>query len=146
MALVRWDPFAELFRVQDQMNRLFDDSRRRSGPRELAGAWTPAVDIYEDQESFVVKAELPEVDGKDVDIRLDSNTLTIAGERKLEREEDKESYHTVERCHGKFSRSFTLPDTVDQDKVTAEASNGVLRVVLPKKPETKPREIEIKVA
>jgi len=127
MALMHWDPFAELFR-----NR--------------STSWTPAVDIFEDGESYVVKVELPEVDAKEVDIRLDSDTLTITGERKLERDEDKERYHTIERFYGKFSRRFHLPETVEQDKIAAEARDGVLRIVLPKKAETKPREIQVEVA
>ena len=147
MALVRWEPFADLLRVQHQMNRRYYDGARRSGrERSLEATWSPPVDIYEDTENFVVKAELPEVDPKSVDIRLDQNTLTISGERTLEGAEEKDQYHTIERFYGKFSRSFNLPDTVDQGKVVAEAKDGVLRVVLPKKPETQAREIEIKVA
>jgi len=147
MALVRWDPFADLFRVQDQMNRLFADvSRRRTREPALDASWAPPVDIFEDNENFVIKVELPEIDAKNVDIHLENNTLTLTGERKLERDESKDQYHAIERFYGKFSRSFTLPDSVDQDKVTARAGDGVLRLVLPKKPETKPRAIDVKVA
>ena len=115
------------------------------GERSLDATWTPAVDIMEDPENFVIKAELPEMAKKDVHISLENTTLTLSGERKLERDESKDNDHTIERFYGKFSRSFTLPDTVDRSKVEAEMQDGVLRVTLPKRPETKPRSVDIKV-
>jgi len=146
MSLVRWDPFNDLFKIQDQMNRVFEDyTNRRQREKALDATWAPAVDVYEDTERFVIKAELPEISAKDVDIRLENNVLKISGERKLERDEKKDQYHTIERFYGRFSRSFTLPDTVDQEKISAETKDGVLTISLPKKPETKPRAIQIKV-
>ena len=146
MAIVRWSPFSDLLKVQDEMNRLFDDAtRRRTDERSLDAAWAPAVDIFEDAEAYVIKAELPEMAKKDVNISLENNTLTLSGERKLERDEKKDQYHTIERFYGRFARSFTLPDVVDREKVGAEMKDGVLRVTLPKRAETKPRAIDIKV-
>lgn len=146
MSLVRWKPFSDLVTLQDQLNRLFEDSGRRGvAERSLDAAWTPAVDVLETPEAYVIKAELPEIKSKDVSIHLENNVLTLSGERKLEQEDNKDNYHTIERFHGRFSRSFSLPGSVDQDKVVAEAKDGVLRINLPKKPESKPKAVEIKV-
>jgi len=146
MAIMRWSPFADLIRVQDQMNRVFDDAMRRpSDEPSLDRAWSPPVDIYEDSEGFVIKAELPELKKSDITLKVEDNTLTLSGERKFENEETKENYHTIERFYGKFSRSFSLPDTVDQAKIAAKSKDGVLRIDLPKKAETQPRSVEISV-
>lgn len=148
MTLVKWDPFKELLRMEERMDRLFGDNflRPTLGEREITGEWLPPVDIYEDAEGVVIKAELPEMDMKDIDVKIEDNTLRIRGERKLEREDKKDNYHRIERYYGSFSRSFTLPSTVDQEKVKATYDRGVLRIALPKKEETKPRKIKIEVS
>jgi len=145
MAITRYEPFRDLFRLQDQLFKTFGEaygSREESG---LTGAWTPAVDVYEDNDAITVKVELPEVDAKDVDIQVEANQLTIRGERKLEKSENRDSYHRIERTYGMFSRSFALPNTVDTEHISAESKDGVLRVVLPKRAETKPRQIKVQV-
>ncbi len=153
MAIVRWEPFRDLMGLQERMNRLFDDSwRARSGGGAqeddwaLGGAWAPAVDIYEKDGAIVLKAEIPGVDPKDVDVRVENNTLTLRGERKFDEEVKRDNYHRVERAYGGFSRSFTLPNVVDTEKIKAEFKDGVLRLVLPKREEAKPKQIEIHVA
>lgn len=142
--LTRWDPFRDLARLQDEMSRLFDD---RLGYRagESVG-WTPACDIYEDADEVLVRFELAGVDPKDVEIRFENGVLTLKGERKLEKEENRENYHRVELSYGTFTRSFSLPGTVDSEKIRAESKNGVLMVHLPKKPEAKPKSIQVKVS
>src|SRR5437773_9429999 len=130
MAIVRFEPFREL---QDRMNRLFTESYRGQAGEEdwaLGGTWAPAVDIYEQDNTIVIKAELPGVDPKDVDIRLDNNILTIKGERKLDNEVKKENYTRVERAYGVFTRSFTLPTVVDPSAIKAEFKEGVLKITL----------------
>lgn len=151
MAIVRL-PARDLGNLQDRMNRLFDESFRGVAPRPgaeedwaLGGSWAPAVDIYEQEGNIVLKAEVPGVDPKDVDILVENNVLTLGGERKFDADVKKESYHRVERSYGTFTRSFTLPNVVDTDKIKAEYKEGVLRVTLPKKDEAKPRQISISV-
>jgi HSP20 family protein len=152
MAIVRWEPFRDLLSLQDRMNRLFDESYRttqRGGSEDewaLGGSWAPAVDIYEQGTDIVLKAELPGVDPKDVDIRLENNVLSLRGQRKLESEVKRENYHRVERSYGTFSRSFTLPTVVDQASIKAEFKDGLLRLTLPKREEAKPKQIQIQVA
>ena len=147
MAIVRNDPFRDLFNLQDQLFRTFDQTygRRERDESALAASWSPLVDVFEGNDGITLKVELPEVDPKDVDIQLEGNTLTLKGERKLENEEKREGYHRIERTYGTFSRSFTLPNTVDIEHVTAESKDGVLRVFLPKKAETRPRQIKVSV-
>jgi HSP20 family protein len=151
MAIVRWEPFRDLVSIQDRMNRIFDDAFRaapRAGAEDdwaLGGTWAPAVDIFEKDGSIVLKAELPGVDPKDVDVRVENNVLTLRGERKFESEVKREQYHRVERAYGSFSRSFTLPNVVDTDHIKAEFKDGVLRVNLPQKEEAKPKQISIAV-
>jgi HSP20 family protein len=133
------------------MNRLFDEAFR-GAPRgsedewALGGSWAPVVDIFEQEGSIVLKAELPGIDPKDVDIRVENNTLTLRGERQLDNEVKRESYHRVERSYGSFARSFSLPNVVDVEKIKAEYKDGVLRVTLPKKEEAKPTQISINVS
>ena len=152
MAIVRWEPFRDLVGLQERMNRLFHDSyrgaSRETGEDDwaLGGSWAPAVDIFEHEGNIVLKAELPGVDSKDVDILVENNVLTLRGERKFDNEVKRESYHRVERSYGAFSRSFTLPTVVDTDKIKAEFNEGVLRVTLPKREEAKPKQISISVA
>jgi HSP20 family protein len=149
MAIVRFDPFRDLMTLQERMNRIFDESYR--GARTtgddwaLGGSWAPAVDIYEHEGNIVLKAELPGIDSNDVDIRLENNVLTLRGERKVDHEVKQENYHRVERAYGSFSRSFTLPSIVDQEKIKAEYKDGVLELTLPKREEAKPKQISIKV-
>ena len=145
MAITRYDPFRDLFRLQDQLFKTFGEAYGTREEGGLTGAWAPAVDVYEDNDAITLKVELPEVDAKDVDIQVEANQLTIRGERKLENAENRDGYHRIERTYGAFSRSFTLPSTVDTEHISAESKDGVLRVVLPKRAETKPRQIRVQV-
>lgn len=141
--LTRFEPFRDLARLQDEMGRMFGDDRLfRAG--ESVG-WTPACDIYEDEEAVTLRFELAGVDPKDVEVRFENGVLTLRGERKLEHEEKRENYHRVELGYGTFTRSFTLPSTVDAEHIRAEAKNGVLAVTLPKRAEAKPRAIQVKI-
>jgi len=148
MALIRFDPFRELDSFRSQMNRLIDDS---FGPAKggddsmLSRGWAPKVDIFEDQDNITVTAELPGMEQKDVEVRIEDATLIIKGERKLEHEEKKDNYHRIERSYGSFSRSFSLPTNLALDKVEAKMDKGVLKVMLPRKEEAKPKQIEVKV-
>ncbi len=150
MAIVRFEPFRDLLSIQDRMNHLFDGAFRgvaRGAEDEglTSGSWAPAVDIFEQEDRIVLKAELPGLDPKDVDIRVENNTLTLRGERRVENEVKQEDYRRVERSYGTFSRSFTLPSVVDLEHIKAEFQNGVLNLTLPKKAEAKPRQISINV-
>ena len=140
--MARWEPFRDLARLQDEVNRLFDD--RAYGSTESVG-WTPPCDIYEDEEAVTLRFELAGVDPKDVDVRFENGVLTVKGERKLEREDKRENYHRIERSYGTFTRSFSLPGSLDPERIKAEARNGVLNVTLPKKAEAKPRAIQVKI-
>lgn len=147
MALVKYNPLRELRTMQEQMNRLLNLSWNHdiSGEEMKEGIWQPPVDIYETEDSIVIKAELPDVEQKDIDVRIEDNTLTLKGERKHESEVKKENYHRIERYYGSFQRSFSLPATIDQEKVLASCEKGVLTISLPKKEETKPKQINIEV-
>lgn len=147
MAIIRTDPFRDLLALQDQLFRTFDSAYRGRERDEapMTAAWSPLVDVFEDQDGISLKVELPEVDAKDVDILVEGNTLTLRGERKLENEDKREGYHRIERTYGAFSRTFTLPSTVDAEHIRAESKDGVLRIVLPKKAEMKPRQIKVGV-
>lgn len=111
----------------------------------FAGSWAPAVDIYEDDQGIVLKADLPEVDPKDVEVRIEDNTLYIKGERKMEKEIDENNYHRIERSYGSFARSFVLPHTVSAEKIGADYKNGVLKITMPKREESKPKQIKVNV-
>jgi HSP20 family protein len=139
----RWNPARDFARLQDEVNRLFDTGLGRSTTESYG--WTPAVDVFEDTEGVTFKFDLPEVEGKDVDVRLEDGVLTVRGERKLEREEKREGYHRIERAYGTFARSFTLPATLEAEKAVAEHKNGVLRIFVPKRAEAKPKSINVKV-
>ncbi len=147
MSMTRWEPFRGLNTLQEQVNRLFEDSfaRSRSTQAELA-SWAPAVDIYETENEVVVKADLPDVQEKDIDVRVENSTLTIRGERKFNNEVHEENYLRVERAYGTFTRSFSLPNTVNAEAIHAEYRNGVLSVRMPKREETKPKQIKISVS
>jgi len=146
MSVTRWEPFRNLSTLQEQVNRLFEDNftRGRSGQAELA-SWAPAVDIYETENELVVKADLPEVQDKEIDIRVENNMLTIRGERKFSNEVHEDNYLRVERAYGSFARSLSLPNTVNTEAIKAEYKNGVLTVQMPKREETKPKQIKIGV-
>jgi HSP20 family protein len=149
--MVRWDPFREFAQLQDRINRAFSDTYGRSGAGEEAlltgGAWVPPVDIYENgNHELVLKAELPDMTREDIDITVDNGTLTIKGEKKLSGDVREEQFHRIERRYGVFSRTFSLPQTVDTAKVGAEYRNGVLTVRLPLREEAKPRQIKVDVA
>ncbi len=151
MTIVRWEPFRDLVNLQDRMNRLFGETYRgstRTGDDEwaLGGSWAPAVDIYEKDGNIVLTAELPGIEPKAVDIRVENNVLTLQGERKFDQELQKDSFHRVERAYGSFTRSFTLPTVVDTEKIKAEFKEGVLKLTLPKKEEAKPKQIQVQVA
>lgn len=149
MAIVRFDPFRDLMTLQERMNRLFEESRTGRGEGEdwaLGGSWAPLVDIFERDGQIVLKAELPGVDPKDVDIRVENNILTLRGERKWDNELKRDNCHRVERAYGSFARSFTLPSVVDTQRIKAEYKDGVLSVALPKREEAQPRQIQIQTA
>jgi HSP20 family protein len=141
--LTMWSPWRELARAQEEQSRLLEDRFVFRAGESLG--WTPATDIYEDEEGLTLKFELAGVEPKDVDIRFENGVLTIKGDRKLEKEEKKENYHRVELAYGAFNRSFSLPATVDAEKIAAESKLGVLVVRLPKKAEAKPKSIQVKV-
>lgn len=143
MVVAKWEPLKDLMALQERMNKLFEDTFARGAQQE--GVWTPAVDILEKTDEIILKMELPEVDQKDIDIKVEGNVLTIRGERKLEEGTKREDYHRLERPYGTFSRSFSLPNTVEQERVRATHKDGVLRVILPKKEETKPKQIKVEV-
>ncbi|MGE0405981.1 MAG: Hsp20/alpha crystallin family protein [Candidatus Korobacteraceae bacterium] len=149
MAITRWDPFRELNLLQDRMNRLFQDSWGQQGVHGEEGLPTPSfvppVDIYEDEQSIVVKAEIAGIKPEDIDIRVENNTLTLRGERKFEKEQKEENFHRVERRYGSFYRAFTLPNTVETDKVQADYNSGILEIRLAKRAEAKPKQIKVNV-
>ena len=141
----RWEPFRGVSTLQDQINRLFTGTLERAGEESSLTAWAPAVDIYETEHELVVKADLPDVDPKDLDIRVENNVLTIRGERKFEKEVNEENYLRVERAYGAFARSFTLANTVNSDAIKADYQNGVLTLSIPKREEAKPKQIKVNV-
>jgi HSP20 family protein len=146
--LTRWEPFREFSTLQDRMNRLFRDSYNSEAGRDeslTASSFAPAVDVYEDEHQVSLKIEVPGIDEKDIDVRIENNTLTVHGERKIEKEEKEENYRRVERQYGSFTRTFTLPTTVDSEKVQANYDKGVLKIALPKKAEAKPKQIKVNV-
>ncbi len=144
MTLVRWDPFRNLLTLQERMNRLFDESLHRGDTESFdRGTWTPPVDIYETEQEVVLVTEIPGMDEKDVEIEVRDNVLTLKGERVMEKSVNQESYHRVERAYGHFSRSFTLPQTVDNEKITATYNKGVLEIKMPKTQKAKPQQIKI---
>ncbi len=148
MALIRWDPFREMSSLQERMNRLMSDFRTRTPwtEEEMAqGAWVPAVDIYETKDSIVLNVELPGVTKEEISLEVKDNTLTLRGEKKMEKDVKEESYHRMERTYGSFMRAFTLPSTVQQEKVKARFKDGILEVSIPKAEEAKPKQIKVDV-
>ena len=146
-AITRWDQSRGLTSLQDQVNRLFEDNftRDRSGHADLA-TWAPPVDIYETENELVLKADLPGLQDKDIDVRVENNMLTIRGERKFEKDVNEDNYLRVERAYGPFTRSFSLPNTVSSESVRAEYHNGVLTLRMAKLEESKPKQIKISVS
>jgi HSP20 family protein len=146
--LTRWEPFREFSTLQDRINRVFRDSYSGASQDDslTTSSFTPAVDVYEDEHKVTLKIEVPGIDEKDIDVRLENDTLTVHGERKIEKEEKEENYRRVERQYGSFTRTFTLPQTVDSENVSASYDKGVLNISLPKKAEAKPKQIKVNVA
>jgi HSP20 family protein len=145
--LTRWEPFREFSPMQDRLNRLFRESYNPERPEEAltTTSLAPPVDIYEDEHNITLKIEVPGIDEKDIDVRIEGNTLTVHGERKLEKEEKEENFRRVERHYGSFTRSFTLPGSVDPGQVSADYDKGVLKIKLPKKAEAKPQQIKVNI-
>jgi HSP20 family protein len=146
MNIVRYDPFRELHSLQDEMTRLFAGVAPRSGNRDEVsfGAWNPSVDIFEDKDKLVLEAELPGMKRDDFELSVENNVITLKGERRFEKKTNEDNYHRVERSYGSFTRSFTLPQTVSSEGAEAEFKDGILKVTLPKREDTKARKIEIK--
>jgi HSP20 family protein len=144
MAITRWDPFRDVVALQNRVNSLFREMNEGDNPLTTA-SFVPAVDIYEDAKKVVLKLEVPGMEEKDLDIRVENNTLTVKGERKLEKEEKEENFHRIERRYGSFYRAFTLPSTVDTENVQASYNAGVLKLELNKKPEAQPKQIKVNV-
>jgi HSP20 family protein len=143
--LTRFEPYREFATLQDRLNRLFQNSFGESQDSLTTSSFSPAVDVYEDEHTVNLKIEVPGIDEKDLDIRVENNTLTVHGERKFEKEEKEENFRRVERQYGSFTRSFTLPQTVDSENVSANYDKGVLKISLPKKAEAKPKQIKVNV-
>lgn len=148
MAIVRWEPFRDLMTGHREFDRFFKEAFNPFwGEGELSTrTWAPPVDIFENENNIVLKAELPGVDPKDVDVKVEDNTLYLKGERKFEKEVNNENYHRVERSYGSFARSFSLPNSINAEKVKAEYKDGLLTLTLPKREEAKPRSIKIDVS
>jgi HSP20 family protein len=144
--LTRWEPFREFSTLQDRMNRLFRDTYGSEEDSLTSTSFAPPVDVYEDEHNITLKVEVPGIDEKDIDVRLENNVLSVHGERKFENEEKEENYRRVERRYGSFTRTFTLPNTVDAENVTANYDKGVLKIQLAKKSEAKPKQIKVNVS
>lgn len=147
MAIVKWEPLKDFVTLQDRMNQFLSDTLNNyeTENSRLVQDWVPAVDVYEDAEAIQLKAELPGMEMKEIEVRIENNALEIRGEKKIEQTEKKENYHRIERVFGRFSRSFRLPNTVAQDKIKAKYDRGILTITLPKREETKPRSITVQV-
>jgi len=142
--ITRWDPFRELTTLQDRMNRLFNDQfSGMTRDEALTGSFVPPVDVYEDENAIQVRMEVPGIEEKDIDIQLENQVLTVRGERKFEKEEKEENFHRIERRYGSFTRSFTLPATVNPEDVSADYEKGVLKIRLAKRAEAKPKQIKV---
>jgi|SRR5690348_10964381 len=148
MAIVRWEPFRDLLTTQDRFNRLFNQTFSNVFGEEdgKVGTWSPAVDIYETEQSVVLKAELPGIDPKDVEVLVENNTLYLRGQRKFESEVKEENYHRIERSYGSFTRTFAVPGTLNAENVSAEYKGGVLALTMPKREGAKPKTIKISVS
>ena len=138
MSLTHFDPLASVRLFEDAFTRMVNEPR-------ATRPWSPAVDIYETENELVRKADLPDVDLKDIDVRVENQTLSISGERKFEQENTGKGYHRIERSYGSFMRSFAVPNSFDTEKIAADFKNGVLSVTLPKKEAAKPRQVKVEV-
>jgi HSP20 family protein len=143
--LSQFEPFRGASTLQEQINRVFNNVLERGTEESNLTSWAPAVDIFETEHELVVKADLPDVDAKDLDIRVENNILSIRGERKFEKKVSEDKYLRVERAYGSFSRSFSLANTVNSEAIKADYSNGVLTLTIPKREEAKPKQIKINV-
>lgn len=144
-AINRWEPFRGATTLQEQVNRLFNDVFDRGQNASSLSTWAPAVDIYEGEHELVVKADLPDIDPKELDIRVENNVLTLRGERKFEKNVNEDNYLRVERTYGAFSRSFSLANTVNPEAIKADYQNGVLTLSIPKREEAKRKQIKVNV-
>jgi len=144
MTISRWDPYREVVALQNRVNSLFRDMNGENDP-VTAASFVPAVDIYEDAQKVMLKLEVPGIEEKDLDIRVENNTLTVKGERKFEAEEKEQNFHRIERRYGSFYRAFTLPSTVDTENIGASYNAGVLKLELKKKPEAQPKQIKVNI-
>jgi HSP20 family protein len=145
MAINRWDPFRDVVALQNRVNSIFRDFNEGGDNALTTASFVPAVDIYEDPQKVVLKLEVPGIEEKDLDVRVENNTLTVKGERKFEKEEKEENFHRIERRYGSFYRAFTLPSTVDTESVQANYTAGVLKLELKKKAEAQPKQIKVNV-
>lgn len=145
--LTRWDPLRDLATMQNRINRLVRETYSPEGPEEAltTTSFAPPVDIYEDEHNITVKMEVPGIDEKDMDVRIENTTLTVHGERRFEKEEKENNFRRVERQYGSFTRSFTLPSSVDTGQVSANYDKGVLKISLAKRTEAKPKQIKVNV-
>src|SRR5437588_6246448 len=146
MVITRWDPFRELNTLQNRVNSLFQDYGR-SNQEELTtpGSFVPAVDVYDDEHKVILKLEVPGVKQEDLDVQVENQTLTVRGQRTFEKEEKEENFQRIERRYGSFSRSFTLPNTIDTQSVKADYENGILKIELAKREEAKPKQIKVNI-
>lgn len=148
--LTRWEPVNDIANLGQRMDRLFDEMmgrglRRIADEDRIRGSWSPAVNIMEKEDAILITADLPGMKGEDVEVSVDNGVLTIRGERKLEEATEGETYHRIERVYGVFERTFTLPNSVDPGKIEAKFTNGEMVVTLPKREESKPRSVKVKV-
>lgn len=146
MSLIRYEPWALMNRFQGDLSRLLEDRYGPDESRTSVSDWTPAVDIKEEQDRFVLRADVPGVEPEGIEVTMENGVLTVRGERQFENREQKDGYRRVERASGRFYRRFTLPDTADSDAITARSQNGVLEVVIPKQPQLQPRRISVELA
>ena len=146
MVITRWDPFRELASLQNRVNSLFQDYGRSNDELTTSGSFVPAVDVYEDAHKVVLKLEVPGVKQEDLDVQVENQTLTVRGQRTFENEEKEENFQRIERRYGSFSRSFTLPNTINTASVSANYENGILKIELAKREEAKPKQIKVNVS
>ena len=143
MALVRYEPWSMLNQLRREMDRMFEGGEGEENSAIATSDWIPAVDIKETKDAFVLHADVPGVDPKDIEVHMENGILTIKGERESEKKEEKEGYKRVERQYGSFYRRFSLPDTADADKIAAKCKNGVVEITIPKKEAVQPRKISV---
>ncbi len=144
MTVVKWEPFRDLMAMQDRMTRLIDETLSRIWKEEVTrGVWSPPVDILERGNEVVLKIDLPEVSQNEIDIRVEENTLIIQGERRFTKDTPDENYIQIERPYGTFRRTFSIPRAIDHEGIKASCKDGVLRVILPRRPETQPKQIAV---